>query len=206
MTYTLIDEETPWPLLRAAAAHTPSTSDSAIAAIVNPMRGGKSLPLFRGVPIDRYPRIAATGVDTAPTDSGIFCDFDLSKAFEYTGTPNGPRAGAIMVYHGGQLERSWRTLPEDADADTITDTLRDYPYQDTWGDKLWFSRLPDTNPHNGYELSYGYWIPGDPHAALAAVILVGAVDRPYDWSPPDAPAQIWEPPSHWLPTAPEPTP
>lgn len=197
MTYTRIDDGTPWLLLRSAAAHTPARGDAALLEVVRSLCSAGIRPLFRGVPIDRYPTIAASGVDTPDPGSAIFCADDFEKALEYTRAPFSSCAGAVMVFRGDHLDRCWRELPADSDAGVIAETLRDYPHRVDGTDTVWFSRIAHTDPATGYERQYGYWIPGDPHAALAAVILVGDVHVPFDYSPPGQPAQVWSPPPHW---------
>ncbi|QKT09615.1 hypothetical protein [Rhodococcus sp. W8901] len=126
------------------------------------------------MPIDRYPAIITRGVDAHPTDAAIFCSGDLSKALEYTMAPTGQRAGLVMIFRGPLLRPSFKIPPDEASVEDPEAVHRDYPHIHDDGLTRWRSRAPNSTVF-GYEEAYGYWIPGDPFTALAAVLLVGDI-------------------------------
>jgi hypothetical protein len=132
------------------------------------------LPLFRGVPPDRFLTVLATGVDVTPTDPPIYCA-DLEKAWEYGATSGSQGPRLIMALDSSKLERTFQTLPSGAMPDEIAAVRATYPHHHPeHPDGLWFSRIDRFFP--AYEIPYGYWIPGDARDALMAVFLVGDDD------------------------------
>jgi hypothetical protein len=130
------------------------------------------MPLFRGVPINRFLTVVTTGVDVQPADAPIYCS-DFDKAWEYGGSSHcfGPRM--MFALDHNRLERTFRTLPLDATASELAETRETYPHQhEDHSDALWFSRIDFYKP--AYEIPYGYWIPGNAKDALMAVFLHGA--------------------------------
>ena len=70
------------------------------------------------------------------------------------------------------LKRTFRTLPLDARASEIAEVRETYPrHHLEHPDCLWFSLIDRNMP--GYEIPYGYWIPGNAKDALMAVFLLG---------------------------------
>jgi hypothetical protein len=130
------------------------------------------MPPFRGVPIRQFLTVLTTGVDVHPTNAPIYCaEFD--KAWEHGGSSHcfGPRM--MFALDRTMLKPSFKTLQPDATADEIAEVLKLYPYQHHEHEGgLWFSRFGNYFP--GYEVPYGYWIPGKANDALMAVFVHGA--------------------------------
>jgi len=149
--------------------------DNALYPNLDPAEFADRLPLFRGVSLDKFLTVLATGTDVQPTDAPIYCcDFD--KAWEYGGTSMGVGPRMIYALDQSKLDRTFRILPIDATAGQITDVRKTFPnhYEDQNMTGLWFSRMDSYFP--GYEMPYGYWIPGNAKEALMAIFLLG-VDR-----------------------------
>lgn len=170
------------PTWRFAPDDLPSEFDSPVSELTSVLASAGYWPLFRGVSIDRYPAIVNRGVDADPTDTAIFCTDDLFKALEYTMWPPGQRAGAVMIFRGPLLLRSFKILPDTASVEETEAVRRDYPHFHDDGTTRWWSRVQNSAAF-GYEEAYGYWIPGDPFDALAAVLLVGDIAEHLDWAP-----------------------
>jgi hypothetical protein len=70
------------------------------------------------------------------------------------------------------LKRTFRTLPLDATASEIAEVRETYPHHHLEHPYcLWFSWIDRYMP--GYEIPYGYWVPGNAKDALMAVFLLG---------------------------------
>jgi hypothetical protein len=169
-----VHSENPVPIWIVGEGHEPQLDDVPIFDLyreLQPVRN-RSWIAFRSVPIDRLPRVLATGVDVDPPDGTIFCD-DEEKAFEYGKSSFGDQARIMYALHGGYLERSFRTLPADASEEAIADVRKTYPYQydDPMGG-LYFSRLAE-QANIAYESAYGYWVPSNAKNALLAVFVIG---------------------------------
>jgi hypothetical protein len=125
----------------------------------------------RGVEIDRLPVILSTGCDVEPSDAPFFAG-PLRKALEYGCTTD----QVIQVFHTASLEPSWRECPAGLSAADRNQIEANYPtvIPSVDGSHLWFTRFKfeDTRAATDYERTYGYWIPGDPGKALAALILI----------------------------------
>jgi hypothetical protein len=128
-------------------------------------------PLFRGVALDRLLTVFTTGVDVEPTDAPIYCS-DFDKAWEYGGSAVGVGPRVIFALDQNMLERTFRTLPLDAEPGEIAEVRETYPHHhDEHTAGLWFSRIDRYRPSD--EIPYGYWIPGNAKDALQAIFLLG---------------------------------
>lgn len=177
VTYQLLVND-PVSVWHVEEGHRPEFSDKPIMAIrraLEPVNGRKWVT-YRGVPIDCFNAVVSNGVDTSPPDSPIFCA-EEDKAYEYARPRSGcDGPGLMYALHGGYLERSFRTLPADAPAEQIAEVRMTYPHQyDNPNGGLYFSRLAGQT-NIAYEMSYGYWIPGNARDALLAIFLVGQMD------------------------------
>lgn len=189
--YTRLTDH-PYPIWLLSPNALPATSHGPISDLEKLLHEGGERPLFRGVTIDRLPTIITTGVDVEPSSAAIFCTECIDKALEYTRWPHGVRAGALMVFRSSHVDRSFCRPGEDATETQIAEIQRRYPRVHDNGTGRWFSRLPDSRVFD-YEREYGYWIPGNAQEALAAVFLIGEIDKPIDYSPPGAQPKVWDP-------------
>ena len=124
----------------------------------------------RGVALDRFEQVIATGIDVEPSDAPIWVS-SLDKAMEYGGWPK-----LILLLDPHCLDRTFREVGGDCSEATRADIIRQFPTElpSVDGTSRWFSRLPATDRRitSGYEIAYARWIPGDARAALRAVLLV----------------------------------
>lgn len=127
-------------------------------------------PVFRGVSPDRLLTVLSSGVDVEPADSPIYCS-DFDKAWEYGGPSMGKGLRLIYALDSTKLDRTFRTLPLDATDSEIAKVRETFPHQHQQDDCLWFSRINRYFP--GYEIPYGYWVPGNAKDALLGVFLLG---------------------------------
>jgi hypothetical protein len=152
------------------------------AADIDPLLGGNSLPPltkawfdyltceFRGVPLERLATVLRQGIDVQPTTEVIYAD-SASKAFEYGGWPK-----VLWALSRDSLRRTFREVSADIPEDEIQSLRCEFPtiVQSIDGSKLWCTRLREDAPQiaTDYEISYAYWIPGDPWTALKAVFVL----------------------------------
>lgn len=128
-------------------------------------------PIFRGVAPDHLLRVLTHGVDVEPTDAPIYCG-DFGKAWEYGGTSGGRGPRLIMALDQRQLLPSFHVLSSGASPEDIAAIRETYPYHHSeHPNALYFSRNNTYFP--GYEVPYGFWIPGTAGDALMAIFLVG---------------------------------
>ncbi len=123
---------------------------------------------FRGVSLDRLEAIGRNYIDVEPTNAAIFADC-LDKALGYGDWPK-----VVMALRRSSLKRSFKIVPAATSDEDLETIRREYPTLVRMSDgSSWCSRLPedDSRIYNGYELAYGWYIPGDPREALAAVFL-----------------------------------
>lgn len=124
---------------------------------------------YRGVSIDRLPRILATGIDVEPTNGPIWVG-SFEKAWEYGGLPK-----VVMVLAMDALEPSFVSRSKDADPKELEDLKAAFSYVTEFEGKIWFSLVADPNP--GYEVPYGRRIAGDAREALVAVFIFGPASK-----------------------------
>jgi hypothetical protein len=127
--------------------------------------------LFRAVSIDRLGTVLTTGVDVEPSDAVVYAD-SFEKAWEYGGWPK-----VVLALSLDKLDRTYRELPADTDAEELALVQQRFPtvLPAVDGTTLWCSRLAQDDPciAKSYEREYAWWIPGDPFEALRAVLLFG---------------------------------
>lgn len=158
----------PVPIWLVVGSDRPRSTDGPVSEVFgNLVKAEETFPTYRGVGISQLGRILQTGVDVEPTDAPIYAG-DIDKAWEY---PDWTSPRAVFALRATMLEPSWRTLPVDAADGRVAAIREDYPNRMDRQTDIWFSRFGDTHP--GYEMEYGYWIPGDAKEALAAVYLFG---------------------------------
>lgn len=128
---------------------------------------------FRGVPIERFSTVLATGVDVEPTDSTIYCA-EPGKAWEYAVPTGGGHEGPGMIYVLDRecLQPCFRIVSADASLDDIAEARKNYPHQFPGPNgSYYFSRPADAHP--GYDMEYGYWVPGNARDALLGIFVRG---------------------------------
>lgn len=106
--------------------------------------------------------------DLLPTDAVIFADH-LDKALEYGHWPK-----LVLALRLKSLKRSFKVVPATASHSDLEMIRRDYPAVVRLDDgSLWCSRLRegDNRFASGYEKAYGWYVPGEPREALAAIFL-----------------------------------
>lgn len=156
----------------------PPIDESDLRRLIGEEQKLQSMPLYRGVSIDRLRTILRTGVDVEPSDAGFFATSELKKAWEYGEFPK-----VIQVFDSRFLKRSFRELGPTATAAEIAAAQAIYSHRiDTVDGQIsHFSRLPADNPQMGAagELEYGYYIPGNPWQALKMIIVatLGAEEK-----------------------------
>ncbi len=125
-------------------------------------------PVYRGVGLDRLPHILEHGCDVYPTTALLFASPYADKCLEY--------GSLIQVFHGAQLESTWREVPASMAPDDLAAIMTNYPTKlpSSDGTHLWLSRFPANDPRisSTYEVEWGRWIPGDAMRALAALLIV----------------------------------
>ena len=134
---------------------------------------------FRGVSLDRLPKILSAGIDTEPTDSIIYCDF-ISKAHEYGGD-----AKAIMAfrYCGDDeqhvVRRAVTQILPTTDARDTAELRRLYPFEidQPTPNTVTLCRVQPASPAEyNYLQTYGYFIPNDRWDALVGLLIYGDTD------------------------------
>lgn len=124
--------------------------------------------IFRGVALDRFEAIARNYVDVEPTNAVIFAD-GLEKALEYGDWPK-----VVLVLRREFVKSSFRYAPGTTSEADLEIIRRDYPTLVRLDDgSFWLSRMreDDRRIATAYESAYGWYIPGDPKEALAALLL-----------------------------------
>lgn len=139
------------------------------------IRAGKRLLQYRGVALNRLPRILRAGVDTEPTH-GVFWSSDrIDKALEYGG-----RDKVLLVFDPRRLAPATVILDSDRVPEERCEVERMYPTV-VWetGQSTKLSRLPASEYHGGIGYDhYAYWIPDDPFDALMLIIAVAPPECP----------------------------
>jgi hypothetical protein len=124
----------------------------------------------RGVALNRLDSVLQHGIDVWPTDHPIFVD-DWDKALDYGGWPK-----LLLLLHRDQLRPTWHEVSATLDPVELSDLRKTHPNQlvSTDGSKLWLTRFNLDVPQAGtaYEADYGYYIPGNPFDALAALLVL----------------------------------
>lgn len=122
---------------------------------------------FRGVALDKLEYVLRNHIDVEPTDAVIFAN-GLSKALEYGEWPK-----LVLVLRQSAMHRSFKILEATASAAEIEVAQREYPTVRPMRDgSLWCSRLKEGDTSPSYEIPHGWYVPGDPKEALAALILL----------------------------------
>lgn len=125
--------------------------------------------LYRGFSIAQLPAVLDTGLDVAP-QSPFFATTSSRYGWRYPSTRD---IAAMMVIEGSRAQRSFvyanSSAPDKAtyphEYEYVVDGIRVHSR---------FDHMDGRGPHAFSDESfYGYWIPGDAHAALVAVVLGG---------------------------------
>jgi hypothetical protein len=167
------------PILSISPGATYSVGDVArwideeITPFVVLQSGAANWPMYRAVSLDSLDHVLRTGIDVVPTDAAIWAADDPKKAMEYGGNDK-----AILVLDGTRMKRSFCELESNASPEAImaTELVFGSDFDITTDGARWYSRLPraDRRRCSAYEIAYGWYVPGNPSAALAAVIIVRA--------------------------------
>ncbi len=125
---------------------------------------------FRCVDVSRLQHVVLNGVDVWPVNREIYATHFFEKAWEYGGWPK-----VTLVFDSDQLERSFKEVPVNIDAEVLAEIKKTYPtmVRTEVEGSFWLSRLAEDDPHiaKPYEREYCRWISGDPFAALKALVI-----------------------------------
>lgn len=125
---------------------------------------------FRCVSFSKLEQIVANGVDVSPVRREIYATQYFEKAWEYGDWPK-----VTMAFDSDQLERTFKEVPADISPNELAKIRKTYPTMLPMeaDNSIWLSRLPKDDPHitKSYEREYCRWIPGDPFAALKALLV-----------------------------------
>lgn len=126
----------------------------------------------RGVRADRIGQVLRTGIDVSPSDSPIFAEQAFDKALEYG--CNGDQL--LLLLDVRRLKRTFREVPADSDPSLLTELRQSFQTElkSMDGMNIWFSQLgkDDGRVATPYEVSFAWWIPGDPWEALLGLIVL----------------------------------
>jgi hypothetical protein len=109
--------------------------------------------------------VLSQGIDVSPTAAPTYIANGYDKAAEY---------GSILMLFPWHVLRKTSCWIDEEKAESVSpETVAEYPHRIAAPGGCWLTRRNPEHFHAGYDVSYGYYVPGDPFQALTAVIVLG---------------------------------